>query len=236
MKIGILTGSIHPSSLTGSRAVDTGKGTPSSSIYDLDVKDIEYLMIARHSIPPRIPPHMINHRANLLALKEAGATSMISICSTGALRNDIPVPSVAVPEDFIDLSPVQTFFDDSIHHATPSLDIRLRKALVLSAQGSGLPCIDGGVYIQTKGPRLETRAEVRMLSGFGDYVGMNLASEAGLCCELGIPVAGLVTVDNHANGIVEKELDYREILDAARSKWNIVMGILTGLADHADIL
>lgn len=232
MKIGILTGSIHPSSLKGGSLLETDRGKTSSPLYDLNVRGVEYLMIARHSIPPRIPPHRVNHWANLLTLKGAGVSSIISICSTGALRKDIPVPSIAVPEDFIDLSPVHTFYDDSIHHATPSLDIRLRKALAICAEGSGLPCIDGGVYIQTSGPRLETKAEVRMISGFGDYVGMNLASEAGLCSELGIPVAGLVTVNNYANGIVEKELDYRVMLDDARSMWETVVGILTRLADH----
>ncbi|MBN1389190.1 MAG: MTAP family purine nucleoside phosphorylase [Candidatus Thermoplasmatota archaeon] len=232
MKIGLLTGSVHPATLPRGKVQHTEMGDPSSPIYTISVSGVEYLMIARHSLPPRIPPHRINHRANLMALKGSGVSSIISICSTGALKREVPVPCVAVPEDFIDLSPVKTFFDEGIHHATPGLDPWLRKVMVLSAEGSGLPCIDGGVYIQTTGPRLETRAEVRLLSGWGDYVGMNMASEAGLCSELGLPVVGIVTVDNHANGILDKELDYREVLSKARSRWDLMMGILTRFAEH----
>jgi len=231
MKIGVLTGSVQPSNLANGDTVETEFGAPSSPVFTFDEGGARYLLIARHSIPPSIPPHMVNHRANVTALKALGASMVISICSSGALKADIPVPTLAVPEDFIDLTRIQTFFDRSIQHATPVLDEDLRKGLTLSAKGADMSLREGGVYIQTRGPRLETGAEVRMLASFGDYVGMNFASEAGLCCEAELPVAGLITVDNYANGVTETALDFKKILTDARSRWETVRGILTRLPD-----
>ncbi|MGA1872830.1 MAG: MTAP family purine nucleoside phosphorylase [Thermoplasmatota archaeon] len=229
MRIGIITGSIHPPKMNEGETTGTMYGEPSSPVYRFEIGDAEYRMIARHSIPSRIPPHRVNHRANVMALKESGVECVISICSTGALKPEFEVPSIAVPEDFIDMTTIETFHDEDVYHITPSLDEHLRQALRMASSGAGIRLYGGGTYIQTSGPRLETKAEVRMLSNFGDYVGMNLASEAGLCCEVDLPVAGLITMDNHANGVTERELDFRDILSDARSRWEMVLGILTRL-------
>jgi 5'-methylthioadenosine phosphorylase len=69
----------------------------------------------------------------------------------------------------------------------------------------------GGVYIQTLGPRLETRAEIRLLKRFGDVVGMTMASEATLCMEYEIPYVSLCSVDNYCHGIVKVPLAIEEI-------------------------
>ncbi|MGA1792898.1 MAG: MTAP family purine nucleoside phosphorylase [Thermoplasmatota archaeon] len=229
MNIGVLTGSVHPPELEGGETIGTEFGAPSSPVFKWDDGNTRFHLIARHGIPPSIPPHMVNHRANVWALKDMGVNAVISICSSGALRSDIRAPTLAVPEDFIDMTRIQTFFDDSIHHATPILNEKLRRGLSLSSREADMPFREGGVYIQTMGPRLETMAEVRMLATFGDYVGMNFASEAGLCIEVDLPVAGLITVDNYANGVTEATLDFRDILTDARSRWETVRGILTRL-------
>jgi 5'-methylthioadenosine phosphorylase len=209
--------------------MDTPYGTPSSPIFHLGSGFNQFLLIARHSIPARIPPHKVNHRANLWALEKKDLDCLISICSTGALRSSLPVPSLAVPADYIDMVQDQTYIDEEIIHVTPHLDEGLRKSLYLSAKGVDLPVIDGGVYVQTRGPRLETKAEIKVISGWGDYIGMNLGSEATLANELGIPVAGLITIDNYANGVSDQELDFRTILGEARSKWDLVRSVLEAL-------
>jgi 5'-methylthioadenosine phosphorylase len=163
-------------------------------------------------------------------MKQEGVGSIVSICSTGALRTDISVPGLALPDDYIDLTRFQTFHDDDIHHATPSIDKDLRMNMADALRSMGMEFEDGGVYIQTQGPRLETRAEVRMLSKFGDFVGMNLASEGALCSELGIPFAGLISVDNYANGLVDEELDFRNILKDAKENWNLIRSFLEEMA------
>jgi 5'-methylthioadenosine phosphorylase len=73
----------------------------------------------------------------------------------------------------------------------------------------------GGTYVQTRGPRIETVAEVRALSLTGDIVGMTLASEATLAVELGLEVAALCTIDNYANGLSEELLTYEHIVESS---------------------
>ena len=83
--------------------------------------------------------------------------------------------------------------------------------------------------MQTHGPRFETKAEIRVFRQFADIVGMTMANEATLCCEAGIPVAALCTVDNYANGVAAQELDYETIIKNVRRNHDIVTEILTRL-------
>ena len=75
----------------------------------------------------------------------------------------------------------------------------------------------GGVYVQTQGPRFETVAEILALSRVADLVGMTIASEATLACELGMDFSALCTVDNYANGLADGILTFDEILEISRS-------------------
>lgn len=74
-----------------------------------------------------------------------------------------------------------------------------------------LPVKNGGIYIQTRGPRLETKAEISMLKKFGDVVGMTMASEVTLCLEYDIPYASICSVDNYCHGIAKTPLTMDEI-------------------------
>ncbi|MFO8051544.1 MAG: 6-oxopurine nucleoside phosphorylase [Thermoplasmatota archaeon] len=228
MKIGVLTGSVLPEGLDFGERIVNFHGTSSSGPARLKCDNGEFLIIARHGIPPAIPPNMVEHGANLDIFRKAGVDGVISICSTGALRNDVPVPSLCVPEDYIDLFSGVTVVRSAIQHATPSFDQGLRRALVQASKDLDKEVRDGGVYIQTRGPRLETKAEVRMLAGFADIVGMNLGSECTVACEMDIPFAGMVTVDNYAHGINADHLDYRDILLSAASRWEDMGEILIG--------
>ena len=89
--------------------------------------------------------------------------------------------------------------------------------------------VDGGVYAQTKGPRLETKAEVRMLSDYADVVGMTIASEATLACELGVGYAAVCSVDNLAHGLSKRRLDFAEVEDSAARNMTSVEKIITAL-------
>jgi 5'-methylthioadenosine phosphorylase len=74
----------------------------------------------------------------------------------------------------------------------------------------------GGIYIQTTGPRLETKAEINFFKRFGDIVGMTLASEATLCMEQGIPYVSICSVDNYCNGIGGKRLTVAQMTRNAK--------------------
>ncbi len=95
----------------------------------------------------------------------------------------------------------------------------MRVALIKVVRGLNLniELVESGVYFQTSGPRLETRAEINFIKNYADIVGMNMASEATLARELGLEYANLSTVDNYAHGISDsdEELDYEKIVEAA---------------------
>jgi 5'-methylthioadenosine phosphorylase len=173
--------------------------------------------LPRHGRQNDRPPHIISHQAHMTALKEHGVTSIIGVNSTGSLKHDIHPGSLVIPDDYINLWGEQTFFNDTLTHITPMLDRRLRRLLKEAAEHCAIPVIEKGIYIQTRGPRLETRAEVRMLSHFADIVGMTLGSEASAARELSLPYASICSVDNYAHGLVDASLSADDIRAKARN-------------------
>lgn len=169
--------------------------------------------IPRHGSKQNIPPHMINHKANISALQKKGCKKVFGICSAGSLKKEIPPGSIALVTDFIGLFTPITFFDNEIVHSTPRMSGSVNKAIQAAAKKLGIP-LEEGVYIQTPGPRLETKAEVKTLSQFADLVGMTAASEAALCSELGIDYACICSVDNYAHGLTKEELSNEAIVAA----------------------
>jgi 5'-methylthioadenosine phosphorylase len=174
-----------------------------------------------------IPPHRINHHANIAALKKY-AKNIVGVSSTGSLREELKPPKIVVPHDYINLNP-PTYYDGELSHITPELDDGLRDQIIKAAKKQDIPVIPGGVYYQSRGPRLETRAEVSMLSRHADIVGMTCASEATLAVEAGLKYAMLCSVDNLANGLSDKPLDYCIIKDSAAESQKTIEKILETL-------
>jgi 5'-methylthioadenosine phosphorylase len=142
----------------------------------------------------------------------------------GALNPSHRPGTVLVPEDYLSLQAPPTFALDERLHIIPLLDAALRTRLVGLARsvaegpdGWQEPTViasarsdirDGGVYAETRGPRFETRAEIRLLADYADVVGMTAASEATLLQERGIASAILCIVDNYAHGIGARPLTF----------------------------
>ncbi|MBN2706037.1 MAG: MTAP family purine nucleoside phosphorylase [Deltaproteobacteria bacterium] len=183
------------------------------------------LFLQRHGRPPR-PPHKINHHANLLALQDWGADYVIAINSTGSLDPALRPGSLLVPDDYFNPWGIQTFFDEKMEFTTPGLSAKVRQALLAAAGRLGAAVTDGGTYVQTSGPRFETRAEIRVLAAWGEVVGMTLAHEATLARELGLEYASLCLVDNYANGIREQTVAFREIEQAQAENGRILSQLL----------
>lgn len=159
------------------------------------------------------PPHRLNHRANMAALALAGADRVVLIGSTGSLRPELAPGSLVVPDDYATAAPVPTVHDRALVHVSPGFSPGLTGRMASLVPGA----VRGGVYVQTQGPRLETRAEVRALASFADVVGMTCASEAALANELEIEVAALCTVENYAHGVADCAVSFEEIVEAARA-------------------
>ncbi len=185
--------------------------------------------IARHGTDPHrhILPHLINHAANLTALKKRGVREILGIHSTGALKRRLKPGFLVVPDDYVLLGAAPTVVREKATHIVPVLSAEVRQKWLEAARDCALDCIDGGIYWQTTGPRLETRAEIAMISQFADLVGMTMASEAAIAQELGIPYASLCSVDNFAHGLEEKPLTMEKVLWHARHNAESILRILT---------
>lgn len=181
------------------------------------IDDAEVAIIQRHGKKKDKPPHKINHAANFCALKSLGVEYVIGMGSVGALKEEFSIPSLIIPHDYIDLFSGVTIYNSSLVHITPGFDEYLREVLVsVAKEVSSFPVIDKGIYFQTRGPRLETRAEIAMIKNFADCVGMTAGSEATIAKELEMRYAVICTMDNYAHGILNRSVNYREIVEKAR--------------------
>jgi len=168
------------------------------------------VMLMRHQ--RGLPPHRINHRANLAALAIEGVTDIVAFGSSGSLKPKIAPGSLLIPTDYISITDIPSIHDHAIEHVRPELSEHLVKRL-----GEVVPSARyGGVYVQTRGPRIETVAEVRALAWIADVVGMTVASEATLARELGMQFAALCTIENYANGLGDEVLTYDHIVAVSR--------------------
>jgi 5'-methylthioadenosine phosphorylase len=171
----------------------------------------DFALLLRHQ--RGLPPHRINFRANMAALAILGTGRIVAIGSAGSLKREIPPGSLAIPDDFLTWGDSPSVHDHTIGHVLPSLDPGLSASLGRIVPGAHR----GGVYAQTRGPRIETMAEVKALARVADLVGMTLASEATLACELGLPFSALCTVDNYAHGLGGEAPTWEHILEASRA-------------------
>ena len=182
-------------------------GTPYGPVTLLEQNGI--LFLQRHGLEQYTPPHLINHRANIHALHQAGAQRVLSIGSVGSMRQDILPGTMVVPDDFYAPHLGISFFEDQRGHKPPGFHPTWRETILEHWQRSGLPLPQiGGIYWQTIGPRFETPAEIRILQPHVHLVGMTVAAECILAGELDLPYAALCMVDNFANGIHEEILSY----------------------------
>lgn len=237
-RLGIIGGSgLYQSGLLESSEfleVSTPYGSPSAPVEVGLFGDKSIAFLARHGPEHRIPPHRINHKANLWALKEVGIQRLVATSSVGSLKLEIRPGEFVMPSDYICPWDVPTYYDEEVVHITPDLETNLRTALVEAARQVGVTVHDGGVYVQTRGPRLETKAEIRLFKGFGDVVGMTMASEATLSQELDIPYGSLCTVDNYCHGIIDEPLTYEEIVSVQKKNADVLRKVLRAFLEAVE--
>lgn len=185
-------------------------------------------LILRHGNDPdhHILPHMINYRANLGALQKMGVTEIVGVNSSGSLKKGLPPGVIVIPDDFIAFTAPPTVFRDSATHITPDLNEEVRRKLIKAAQSCSIPVREKATYWQTPGPRLETKAEIKMMSNFADIVGMTMASEAIIARELGLRYASACSVDNFCHGILDEPLSMEKILAGTRKNAALIRKLL----------
>ena len=167
-----------------------------------------FAFLLRHGQGVYRPPHRIPHHAHVLAFESIGIEAVAGLNSVGSLDRALGPGTIVVSDDYLSVHPPPTFAEDERLHIVPTIDADLRALLVRAAAATEGPVKDGGVYVETRGPRFETPAEIRMLMRYGDVIGMTAASEATLFVERGLRYAMLGIVDNLANGLGVEPLTF----------------------------
>lgn len=190
------------------RPVKTPYGMPSDELTIGRLHDREFIFLPRHGACHTIPPHRINYRANIHALKSEGAERIISFAAVGGIGADLSSGDVVIPDQVLDYTwgREHTFHEgeggslehvDFTHPYTPSL----RAQIIRAASRAGVGVHTSGTYAATQGPRLESAAEIDRLEQDGaDIVGMTGMPEAALAREAGIDYAAIAIVVNLAAG------------------------------------
>ncbi|HEV7269955.1 S-methyl-5'-thioinosine phosphorylase [Pseudoxanthomonas sp.] len=208
------------------RELETRFGAPSGPVRigTLDGRRVAFL--ARHGEGHSVPPHQVNYRANLQALKDLGATRVLALNTVGGITDACGPRVLACPDQLIDYTwgRISTICEDGtdgsggsgvlhVDFGDPYTHL-LRQQILSAAREAGVAVVDGGCYGATQGPRLETRAEIRRMRRDGcDLVGMTGMPEAGLAREMGLEYACLAIVANWAAGCgTDEEITMDEVL------------------------
>lgn len=214
------------------KLIETEYGDVEVSLLKILGKDVAF--IARHAQGHSIPPHKINFRANIDALKKCGVTQIIATNSVGSMNLEMPPGSFVIPDDFLDfsLNRIKTFYEDKVVHidVTEPYCPTLRDFLKKSGE-----VILGGTYVCTEGPRFETPAEIKMFKMLGgDLVGMTGLPEVTLAREREICYNSICIVSNYASGISENTLTIDEVFEMVAEKEKELLELIYNFIKNAD--
>lgn len=217
--------------------VDTPYGAPSAPIVRGRLGDTLLLFLPRHGRHHRIPPHQINYRANVCALKKLGATHLVSVSAVGSMREEIAPGHVVVVDQYIDLTKrrVSTFFEEGIvGHvglADPACP-ELCRALVGASRRAGATVHERGTYVCIEGPQFSTRAESNLYRSWGvSVIGMTAMPEARLAREAELPYATLaLATDYDCWHAAEADVSVHDVLAVLRANVDLAKRTLVELS------
>lgn len=199
--------------------IDTPYGWVTIGSADINGREIAFLR--RHGKGHTVPPHRINYRANIWALKHIGVKRILATGAVGSISPKFKVGDIVIIDQFLDFTKnrVQTFYEggeQGVLHVDVSQAYcpHLRDELIRSAEQIGLTMQKEGIYVCTEGPRFETPAEINMFRMLGgELVGMTGVPEVVLARELNMCYATIALVTNAAAGITNQPLTHAEVID-----------------------
>ncbi|QQZ30393.1 S-methyl-5'-thioinosine phosphorylase [Thiothrix subterranea] len=212
--------------------VHTPYGEPSGPVTHGMIAGKRIVFLARHGYTHNIPPHRVNYRANLWALRSLGVKKIVAIAAVGGITPEMQPMRLVIPDQIIDYTHgrAHTFFEDGLTDVT-HIDFswpycaEVRNALLAAAECAKLDVVPRGTYAATQGPRLETAAEITRLERDGcDLVGMTAMPEAALARELDLCYAACAVVANWAAGKDSEEITMEDI------QQNLVVGMANARA------
>lgn len=210
------------------KKMSTPFGEPSDLVTIGQLQNHTICFLPRHGAKHHLPPHKVNYRANLFALRELGVTQILAVNAVGGVSSQLQAGDIVIPDQIIDYSygREHTFSDGSanivsgnqVQHIdfTEPFDEKLRQKIIAAARKSDKAVVghvvEQGVYGCTQGPRLETAAEIKRLANDGcTLVGMTAMPEAALARELNLAYASISIVANMAAGLSDIPLTVEDI-------------------------
>jgi 5'-methylthioadenosine phosphorylase len=186
------------------KKVETPFGAPSDAVLCGRIGDTRMLFLPRHGRGHLVPPHRINYRANVHALKQLGAEQIVSVSAVGSMKENIHPGDIVLVDQFIDRTRTRssTFFEDDgvvahVEFADP-IDAALQEALYRAAVAVGARAHRGGTYVCIEGPQFSTRAESNLYRSWGvDVIGMTNLPEAKLAREAELPYATIALATDY---------------------------------------
>ena len=189
--------------------VDTPYGAPSDSFFLASVADRRVAFLPRHGRRHTIPPHAINYRANVWAMRSLGVKAVISPCAAGSLQLDVKPGDFVVCDQFVDRTSGRphTFYDGPIvtHlSSAETYDPVLRDLAIATIREHKIPVHEHGTVVVIEGPRFSTKAESKWFSDAGwEVINMTQYPEAWLCRELGMAVVNIALITDYDAGVHE---------------------------------
>ena len=210
-EIGVFGGSGFYSLLDDVREVkvDTPYGAPSDSLSLASVAGRSVAFLPRHGRRHTIPPHKINYRANVWAMRSLGVKAVISPCAAGSLQLPVKPGDFVVCDQFVDRTRgrADTFYDGPIvtHlSSAETYDPILRRLAIETIRDHGIEVHESGTMVVIQGPRFSTKAESKWFSDAGwQVIGMTGYPEAWLCRELGMAVVNIALITDYDAGVHE---------------------------------
>ncbi len=222
-EIGVFGGSGFYSLLEDVREikVDTPYGAPSDSVFLAEVSGRKVAFLPRHGRRHTIPPHRINYRANVWAMRALGVKAVISPCAAGSLQRAVAPGNFVVCDQFVDRTRNRedTFFDGPIPShlsSAETYDPALRQIAIDVIREHGIPVHEHGTVVVISGPRFSTKAESRWFSDAGwEVINMTQYPEAFLCRELGMAVVNISLITDYDAGVHEgtEAVDAQSVLE-----------------------
>jgi 5'-methylthioadenosine phosphorylase len=177
----------------------------------------DHVLINRHGYGFPLPPHSINYRANIRALADLGYQDIVSLNSVGSLKAELAPGTIVSCSDYVGLQQgPATFFDTELKGGAPGIANNLMPQ-ILAGLSPEFMIHPGKVYVQMRGPRFETKAEIQVVKDWGDVIGMTAAHEADLCGEIGLKYNSFAIIDNYANGLEGSSVDFSVFKDLVKS-------------------
>jgi 5'-methylthioadenosine phosphorylase len=224
---------IFGSGTTKTHRVATPWGAPSGPIEEGEVGGVRTLFLPRHGPGHTIPPHRVNYRANVDALRSLGAEAIVTVSSVGSLREELAPGTFVLPSQFVDLTKQRptTFYDGGrVFHVSLADPFcpDLTRAAASVGRELGTPFVEGTTYVCVEGPRFSTRAESKFFRSFADIIGMTLVPEVTLARERAVCYACLAMVTDY-DVWADRPVETKEIIETMHRNADRMHRVLAAL-------